>query len=57
MVHVDIKRKLWWIFGTEKINIVAFKALELALIQNLLNEGMTPAEIRSYMESLDTRGE
>ncbi|MEX0568758.1 MAG: hypothetical protein Q6363_006315 [Candidatus Njordarchaeota archaeon] len=49
---MSVKRKFKWIFGTEKINIVAFRALEMAIIQDMLNRGKTPVEIRSFMESL-----
>jgi len=41
-----------WIFRTEKINAMAFRALEMAVIQNLMNNGMQPNEIRKYVEDL-----
>ncbi len=44
--------RLRWIFRTEKINIVAFKALQMAIIQDMLNNGKSPMEIQKYIESL-----
>ena len=47
-----IRRKLKWVFKTEKINMIAFKALQMAIIQDMLNNGKSPAEIREYVEGL-----
>jgi len=47
-----VKKKLGWIFRTEKINIIAFRALELAIVQDLMNNGKKPSEINTYMQQL-----
>lgn len=49
---MPMKGKFKWIFSTEKINIVAFRALEMAIVQDMLNSGKTPREIRIFMENL-----
>lgn len=51
-LQLYVRRRLNWIFRTEKINAIAFRALELAIIQNLLNEGKKPDEISMYVQEL-----
>lgn len=49
---MSMREKFRWIFSTEKINIIAFRALEMAIIQDMLNNGKTPKEIKAFMENL-----
>ena len=49
---MEIRRRLRWIFRTEKINVWAFKALEIAFVYYMMGLGEKPKDIRHKMEAL-----